>query len=93
MVQFQNLDPFQHRVWRYLNVDETGIDDPEWNEAAASVIQGLDHAIGTLCELADRRGAAVVVVSDHGFGPCLGRIDVNQILVDAGVAQPRGSRS
>ena len=28
MVQFQNLDPFQHRVWRYLNVDETGIDRP-----------------------------------------------------------------
>ena len=28
MVQFQNLDPFQHRAWRYLNVDETGIDDP-----------------------------------------------------------------
>ena len=28
MVQFQNLDPFQHRAWRYLNVDETGIDRP-----------------------------------------------------------------
>ena len=24
MVQFQNLDPFQHRAWKYLNVDETG---------------------------------------------------------------------
>ena len=24
LVQFQNLDPFQHRAWRYLNVDETG---------------------------------------------------------------------
>ena len=35
MVQFQNLDPFQHRVWPYLNVDETGIDDPDWNAAAA----------------------------------------------------------
>jgi len=91
MVQFQNLDPFQHRVWRYLNVDETGIIDPEWNKAAASVIQGLDRAIGLLCELADRRGAAVAVVSDHGFGPCLGRIDVNQILVDAGVAQREGA--
>ena len=34
MVQFQNLDPFQHRAWRYLNVDETGIDDPAWNDAA-----------------------------------------------------------
>jgi predicted AlkP superfamily phosphohydrolase/phosphomutase len=90
MVQFQNLDPFQHRVWRYLNVDETGINDPEWNAAAASVIKGLDRAVGTLCELADKRGAAVVVVSDHGFGPCLGRIDVNQILIDAGVACREG---
>jgi len=87
MVQFQNLDPFQHRAWRYLNVDETGIDDPEWNEAAAIVIQGLDRAIGRLLELADKRGAAVMVVSDHGFGPCVGRIDVNRILLDAGVAR------
>ena len=28
MVQFQNLDPFQHRAWRYLNVDETGHRQP-----------------------------------------------------------------
>ena len=91
MVQFQNLDPFQHRAWRYLNVDETGIDDPAWNAAAAAVIRGLDDAIGLLCELADRRGAAVLVVSDHGFGPCLGRIHVNRILIDAGVARLPGT--
>src|SRR5436309_11740527 len=87
MVQFQNLDPFQHRVWPYLNVDETGVASPEWNAAAADVIRGLDDAIGRLCELAERRGAAVMIVSDHGFGPCLGRIHVNRILVDAGVAR------
>src|SRR3954462_1093616 len=46
MVQFQNLDPFQHRAWRYLNVDETGIDDPAWNDAAGEVLGGLDAAIG-----------------------------------------------
>ena len=51
------------------------------------MIRGLDEAIGLLCELADRRGAAVMAVSDHGFGPCLGRVDVNRILVDAGVAR------
>jgi predicted AlkP superfamily phosphohydrolase/phosphomutase len=90
MVQFQNLDPFQHRVWPYLNVDETGIDSPEWNAAAAGVIRGLDDAVGKLCELADRRGAAVLVVSDHGFGPCKGRIHVNHILVDAGVSRLPG---
>jgi predicted AlkP superfamily phosphohydrolase/phosphomutase len=87
MVQFQNLDPFQHRVWRYLNVDETGIDDPAWNDAAGQVMRGLDEAIGLLCDLAERRGAAVMAVSDHGFGPCLGRVDVNRILLDAGVAR------
>lgn len=90
MVQFQNLDPFQHRVWPYLNVDETGVDRPDWNAAAAEVIRGLDQAIGHLCELAEKRGAGVMVVSDHGFGPCLGRIHVNRILVQAGVAKMPG---
>ena len=90
MVQFQNLDPFQHRAWPYLNVDETGVDRPDWNQAAGKVIQGLDAAIGLLCEVAERRGAAVLVVSDHGFGPCLGRIHVNRILVEAGVARLPG---
>jgi predicted AlkP superfamily phosphohydrolase/phosphomutase len=90
MTQFQNLDPFQHRVWPYLNVDETGIDRPEWNAAAARVIRGLDDAIGRLCELAELRGAAVMMVSDHGFGPCRGRIHVNRILVEAGVVRLPG---
>ncbi|HEV3122424.1 MAG TPA: alkaline phosphatase family protein, partial [Isosphaeraceae bacterium] len=90
MVHFQNLDPFQHRAWRCLNVDETGIEDPEWNAAAALVMRGLDHAIGMLCELADRRGAGVLALSDHGFGPCLGRVHVNRILVDAGIARLPG---
>jgi predicted AlkP superfamily phosphohydrolase/phosphomutase len=90
MVQFQNLDPFQHRCWRFLNVDGTGVDDPAWNDAAAIVLRGLDDQIGRLCELAERRGAAVLVVSDHGFGPCLGRIAVNRILLDAGLARSLG---
>ena len=86
MVQFQNLDPFQHRAWNYLNVDATGIDSPEWNTAARSVLKGLDDAVGLLLELAEKRSATVMVASDHGFGPCLGRIHVNTILLDAGIA-------
>jgi predicted AlkP superfamily phosphohydrolase/phosphomutase len=92
LVQFQNLDPFQHRVWRYLNVDDTGIENPPFNDAADSVMAGLDGAIGRLCELADRRGAGVMVVSDHGFGPCLGRVHANRILIDAGIARMPGVR-
>src|SRR5260370_4242415 len=33
-----------------------------------------------------------MVVSDHGFGPCLGRIHVNRVLIDAGVARLPGLR-
>ncbi|ADV62776.1 type I phosphodiesterase/nucleotide pyrophosphatase [Isosphaera pallida ATCC 43644] len=91
MVQFQNLDPFQHRVWRHLNVDETGLDDPALNQAAGSVLTALDEAVGLLLELAERRGAAVAMVSDHGFGPCLGRIAVNAILRDAGIIRFPGA--
>ncbi len=91
MVQFQDLDPFQHRCWPLLNVDEDGIDRPDWNEAACDVLRGLDRAIGVLCELAERRGAAVMAVSDHGFGPCHGRVQINRVLIDAGLAfLPRG---
>ena len=90
LVQFQNLDPFQHRAWRYLDVDETGIADPAFNAAAHSVMAALDRAIGDLCELADQRGAGVLIVSDHGFGPCLGRVHANRILIDAGVARVPG---
>ncbi len=86
MVQFQNLDPFQHRCWRYLNVDEIGIDDPPMNRAAESAMNALDSAIGRLMELAEARGAGVLVSSDHGFGHCSGRIAINRILIDKGLA-------
>jgi predicted AlkP superfamily phosphohydrolase/phosphomutase len=92
MVQFQNLDPFQHRAWNHLNVDQTGLEQPDWNHAARSVLEGLDDAVGILLELASKRGASVLVVSDHGFGPCLGRIHVHRILIDAGVASLPGMR-
>ena len=91
MVQFQNLDPFQHRAWNYLNVDATGVDRPDWYAAARSVLTGLDDALGLLIELADKRGASILVASDHGFGPCLGRIHVNRVLLDAGVAKLPGT--
>jgi predicted AlkP superfamily phosphohydrolase/phosphomutase len=68
-------------------VDDPGADQPAWNVAATDVLRGLDKAIGLLCELAERRGAAVLTVSDHGFGPCEGRIHVNRILIDAGLAR------
>jgi len=85
MVHFHNLDSLQHRLWPYLDVDETGIRAEPWNSLALSCVQALDEAVGRLLELAARRDAAVVAVSDHGFGPCKALVNVNGILRRAGL--------
>lgn len=85
MVHFHNLDSLQHRLWPYLEVDETGLREPEWNREVVSCLRALDDAAGKLLELAARRDAAVIAVSDHGFGPCRALVSVNGLLRNAGL--------
>src|SRR3954453_15309504 len=85
MVHFHNLDSLQHRLWPYLDVDETGVRVAGWNEEVESCLRVLDESAGRLIELASRRDAAVVAVSDHGFGPCKALVNVNGLLRRAGL--------
>ncbi len=85
MVHFHNLDSIQHRLWPYLGVDETAVDDAPWNAEAESCLRALDESVGRLLELASKRGAAVIAVSDHGFGPCKALVNVNGLLHRAGL--------
>lgn len=85
MVHFHNLDSLQHRCWPELEVDDTGRSEPGWNAEVVSCLRALDEAIGLLLELASRRDAAVVVLSDHGFGPCRALVNVNGLLRRAGL--------
>ena len=94
MVHFQNLDSLQHRLWPELDVDETGSRRPGWNEEVEGVLDALDETVGRLLELASKRDAAVIAVSDHGFGPCRALVNVNGLLGRAGLqhALPYGTR-
>jgi predicted AlkP superfamily phosphohydrolase/phosphomutase len=85
MVHFHNLDSLQHRLWPYLGVDGAGTRDRVWNAAAQSCVRVLDECVGRLLDLAARRDAAVVAVSDHGFGPCKALVNVNGLLRAAGL--------
>jgi predicted AlkP superfamily phosphohydrolase/phosphomutase len=85
LVHFHNLDSLQHRIWPYLDLDgeDAAADGPPsraWHDAAVSCLRALDDAIGMLLDLADRRGAAVVAASDHGFGRCRKLVSVNGLL-------------
>ena len=85
MVHFHNLDSLQHRLWPYLDVDETGVRERGWNVEVESCLRALDESVGRLLELASKRDAAVIAVSDHGFGPCRALVNVNGLLRDAGL--------
>lgn len=85
MVHFHNLDGLQHRLWPYFDVDETGLRDQPWSLEVEACLRALDDAAGRLLELASKRDAAVIVVSDHGFGPCKAIVNVNGLLQNAGL--------
>ena len=85
LVHFQNLDSLQHRLWPYLDVDETGVRQAGWNEEVEACLGALDETVGRLMELASKRDAAVIAVSDHGFGPCRALVNVNGLLRRAGL--------
>ncbi len=80
VVQFQNLDSLQHRCWHLLGLDQAGGGSPEWVAKTREAMTALDHCLGDLFELADRQGAGVVVLSDHGFGEFREKICVSELL-------------
>lgn len=86
VVQFQSLDALQHRCWHLLaplRGEWAENDCPAgWPREAQRAMRALDDCLGQLVELAERRGAAVVAVSDHGFGPLEGKISMPWILAD-----------
>jgi predicted AlkP superfamily phosphohydrolase/phosphomutase len=94
IVQFQALDALSHRAWPWLGHDPS-CSQPRWVASVTRAMRGLDQAVGDLLELAERRGADVVALSDHGFGPFAGRIHTNEILARRGLVRvtPRGSAS
>ena len=89
MVHFHNLDSLQHRMWPYFGVDETGLHEPGMNAAVERCLRGLDDAVGRLLDLASAHDAAVVVASDHGFGPCRALVNMNGMLRAAGLQRSR----
>ena len=78
VVQFQTLDALQHRCWHLLVPDAQA--DSAWVAEATRAMRALDEACGQLLELAERRQAAVVALSDHGFGSFEGKISVPRVL-------------
>ena len=81
VVHFQVTDKVQHDLW---GVVKHGIDP------LLAVFQEVDRLVGQLVEIAQRMGATVIVLSDHGMGPQEYTFSINTWLWQAGYLHPKG---
>ncbi|MBI1902832.1 MAG: alkaline phosphatase family protein [Planctomycetia bacterium] len=90
IVQFQGLDALQHRAWHLLFPDDSvaASGSSAWVQEARKALRALDQCVGELLDLALRRRAGVVALSDHGFGPFRERINVPALLMRHGWMRP-----
>jgi predicted AlkP superfamily phosphohydrolase/phosphomutase len=90
VVQFQVLDALQHRCWHLLGGESDEPAPSKWRAKARQALRALDESLGELMELASRRGAAVVTLSDHGFGPFREKITLPELLGRRGLLKLPG---
>lgn len=85
-IVFRAVDLLSHRAWRFQ--------DPDWAARNPEVAAQNAHILGEMYELIDAQlgefrrrcdaNTALVVASDHGFGPITHRFHVNRWLRDEG---------
>lgn len=90
VVQFQVLDALQHRCWHLLGGASEERAPSKWRTKARQALAALDDSLGELMELASRRKAAVVTLSDHGFGPFREKITLPELLARRGLLKMPG---
>ncbi len=79
MVLFKLVDNLQHKAWRHLPPHGPGR-DPARTRMVVECFERLDDTIGRLLRLAERQGATVLIMSDHGHGSLDGKAQPNLLL-------------
>jgi len=91
-LRFDLLDALGHRVWNLLGVDAAGGTRP-WIEKTREAFGALDRALGDLFRLAERRQAAVMLVSPYGLAPLEEKISLTEILRRRDLLRPGSGTS
>ncbi len=85
---FVATDRLQHAFWKYIDPDNEAYASPEAVVPRKGLIQcyqEVDDVLGMLLnEYVYKQGAALIIVSDHGFGPLYKDVYLNQWLLEQG---------
>jgi predicted AlkP superfamily phosphohydrolase/phosphomutase len=86
LIQFYATDTVQHALWHYLDPGHPGfIPDSNVEQMIAEFFTALDRSMGELIQYAEP--SAVLVFSDHGFGPCTKILNLKRFIEDFGRIQ------
>ena len=87
MVHFLALDLLQHALWRFMDVTHPRYDArraARYGDAILRGYQRVDRAVDRLLRQAGD-DTTVVLMSDHGFGPLHGMVNLNVLFMRAGL--------
>jgi predicted AlkP superfamily phosphohydrolase/phosphomutase len=87
-VRFDLLDSLGHRGWNLLGIDAAGGGPRAWTDKAREAFAALDRALADLLRLAERREAAVMLVSPYGLGCLEEKISPSEILRRRDLVRP-----
>lgn len=87
MIHFLALDLLQHALWRHMDPTHPGHDPQKaalYGNAILRGYQKVDQAVGEILAQAGD-DVTVVLMSDHGFGPLHGMVNLNVLFLQTGL--------
>lgn len=88
MVHFIALDIMMHALWRFMDHNHPRYEPTIFENAIRDGYRLVDEYVGRLIELLDQ-DCAVLVMSDHGFGPLNSIVNLNNFLMQKGLLNLR----
>jgi len=79
MVLFKLVDNLQHKAWKYID-PQLSDSHPRRRDMTVECFAALDRAVGRLVTLAREKDASIMVMSDHGHGSLVGKVQPNCLL-------------
>lgn len=83
---YVSTDRVCHPFWRYMDKDHPVYRESiskKYEQSIFSVYQKIDDAVGQILKGVNKK-TTVILMSDHGFGPCWGKFAINNWLLENG---------
>ncbi len=88
MLHFLATDNGSHALWRFMDKTHPRYDPTlaaQYGDALLKVYQHLDTAIAQIQSAISHPPSAIMVMSDHGFGPLHRTINLNILFIEKGL--------